>query len=60
MAIEKFTKLKKRDLKSVSEYYQVELNNHHDAKSDATACFEIFRKMYSEKKEFIHEIIETF
>lgn len=55
----KFTKLKKRDLKSVSEYYQVELNNHHDAKSDTYACYEIFKKMYNENKEVINEIIES-
>lgn len=55
-----FTKLKKRDLKSVCLYYEVELDNHHDAKSDAIACFEVFRKMYSENKSLIEGMVSDF
>lgn len=55
-----FTKLKKRDLKSVCSYYEVELNNHHDARSDSMACFEIFRKMYGDNKYLIERMVNDF
>ena len=56
----KFTKLKKRGLKSVSEYYGVVLDNHHNAKSDTHACYEIFKKMYKENRNEIEERINIF
>jgi DNA polymerase III epsilon subunit-like protein len=36
----------KRDLKTVCRTLGVELGNHHDAKSDALACYEIFKILY--------------
>ena len=43
--VKDFTKLKKLDLASICKHYGISLN-HHDAKSDCNACFDIFRMFY--------------
>jgi DNA polymerase III epsilon subunit-like protein len=36
------------DLKSLTNHFKIELDNHHDAKSDAYACMGIFKKLITE------------
>jgi DNA polymerase III epsilon subunit-like protein len=45
-SLAKFTELScSLDLKSLCSYYNINLSNHHDAKSDTIACMELLKKM---------------
>ncbi|EGG85254.1 hypothetical protein HMPREF0992_00181 [Lachnospiraceae bacterium 6_1_63FAA] len=48
----KFPQLGKYSLKSMAEYFDIPLENHHDAKSDAQVCSSIFEAIKSQNYMF--------
>ena len=55
----KYTKLKNLGLSNLCEYFGIGLD-HHDAKSDSLACFELFKIFYNNHKYEIEKEVEYY